>query len=67
MRRRQLQSAVNSGSVDGLSSGHKGRPCGDLAVGDVPEGPESSLCQRAAFQGAGVAECFLAYIDIFDA
>jgi hypothetical protein len=33
---------------DGLSTGHKGNPGGDLAVGDVLSGTGRAICCRAA-------------------
>lgn len=51
-----VQGAVHRGPVYGLSSGHKGRPHGDLAVGDVLAGLAGALGNSAASQGAGIAE-----------
>jgi hypothetical protein len=51
-----VQGPVHRSPVDGLSSRHKGRPHGDLAVGDMLAGPARALGHSAASQGAGAAE-----------
>ena len=51
-----VQGPVHRRPVDGLSSGHKGRPHGDLAVGDMLAGLARALGHSAASQGAGTAE-----------
>ena len=51
-----VESPVYSRPVNGLSSGHEGRPHGDLAVGYVLASQARALRHRAAAKGAGAAE-----------
>ena len=51
-----VQGAINSRPVDSLSSRHKGRPHGDLAVGYVLASQSRAIRHRAAAQGAGATE-----------
>jgi hypothetical protein len=51
-----VQGPIDSRPVYALSAGHKGRPHGDLAVGDVLAGLARAIRHRAAAKGAGAAE-----------
>lgn len=51
-----VQGAVHSGPSPWPLHGYKGRPHGDLAVGDVLAGLARALGNNAAAQGAGAAK-----------